>query len=354
LNIFSYSEDFHRIFDKTAFIWDDLRGMRLFLTGGTGFFGRWLLESLVWANEHYDLNASVLVLTRNSESFEKSAPEIASNPSISFHKGDIRLFDFPEGKFTHIIHGATTAAEETFLGQDPLLKFDTVAQGTRRVLDFAVQCGVKKFLHLSSGSAYGKQPSDMIHIPESYPGAPLTTDNNFDHSALGEGKRAAELLCTIYSAKYGIETKIARCFSFVGPGLPLDIHYAIGNFIRDGLKRREIRVNGDGSQFRSYLYAADLVLWLWTILINGKSSRIYNVGSDESVTIKELAYLVASCFEPTSKVVITKFQKIKTPENRYVPSINRVRMELGLEVYTPLHDSIIKTIFFYKKLRPTV
>ncbi|MBT6440745.1 MAG: NAD(P)-dependent oxidoreductase, partial [Flavobacteriales bacterium] len=159
----------------------------MFLTGGTGFFGRWVWESLVWANEHYDLDASVLVLTRNPEAFAKSAPELVATPSISFHKGDIRLFDFPEGKFSHIIHGATTAAEETFLGQEALVKFDTVMDGTRRVLNFAIQCGAKKFLYLSYGSAYGQQPPGMTYIQEDYQGAPLTTDKNFDHSALGEG-----------------------------------------------------------------------------------------------------------------------------------------------------------------------
>lgn len=326
-----------KILASTGDIWEALRGKSIFITGGTGFFGRWLLESFARANDIYRLNASVLVLTRNCDVFKTKAPHLAENPAIKFHHGDVRDFDFPDGEYSYVIHAATTSAVATFNNEDPLVKFDTVVEGTRRTLDFAVQCQARKFLLTSSGSAYGKLPTGMTHIPEEYGGAP---DPVVLDSALGEGKRAAEFLCAYYSKKYGLETKIGRCFSFVGPHLPLDIHYAIGNFIRDAIHANTITVNGDGSPVRSYLYIGDLVTWLLTLLVKGRSGCIYNVGSDMPISIHDLAYLVRDTLCPAKPVRIHGRSDIGVGGNWYVPSIQRARNELGLDVWTPLRDAI--------------
>jgi dTDP-glucose 4,6-dehydratase len=336
------AEDLDRVLEYTRDLWEDLRGRRIFITGGTGFFGGWLLESYAWANRRLNLRASALVLTRNREAFERQFPHLASDGSIGFHKGDVRDFVFPDGEFSHIIHAATTSARATFQGEDALVKFDTVAGGTRHTLDFAVACGARKFLMTSSGAVYGRQPSDMTHITEDYRGAPELMDIK---SALGEGKRAAEFFCFYYARKYAIEIKIARCFSFVGPYLPLDIHYAIGNFIRDGLKGGPIKVVGDGTPYRSYLYAADLAIWLWTILFKGVDCYPYNVGSEEAVTIAALARRVAACFRETIGVEIAGTSEPGSTVERYVPATVRAR-ELGLALKTDLNEAIERTIVY--------
>lgn len=333
--------DLDHILTHTDGLWEELRGKRLFITGGTGFFGCWFLESFAWANDNLDLNASALVLTRNYDAFQKAAPHLAANPAIQFYIGDVRNFDFPEGEFSHIIHAAATSAAATFQGEDPLVKFDTVVEGTKHTLDFAVKCHARKFLLTSSGAVYGKHPSGMSHISEDYCGAPYPADPS---SAWGEGKRAAEFLSAYYSRKYDIETKIARCFSFVGPYLQLDIHYAIGNFIRDGLNGGPIQVNGDGKPYRSYLYAADLAIWLWTILFKGESCRAYNVGSEEDVTIAELANTVARSFDKLVEVRIAKSPDPNRPPDRYVPSTKRVQTELGIRQSVDLREAVERTI----------
>lgn len=319
-------------------LWEDLRGASLFITGGTGFFGRWFLESFAQANAAFQLNASVLILTRNSESFRKKAPHLAANPAIRFHLGDVRDYAFPQGEYSHIIHAATTNAVATFNNEDPLVKFDTVAQGTRRTLDFAAQCGAKKFLMTSSGSVYGKAPAGMTHITEDYSGAPMPQD--FAGSALGEGKRVAELLCAYYAEKHGFDLRIARCFSFVGPYLPLDIHYAIGNFIRDALYADAITVNGNGAPMRSYMYLGDLMVWLLTLLVKGRSRGVYNVGSDQAISIRDLAYLVRDTLSPEKPVNVRGALDAGVGGDWYVPSIQRARDELGLDIWTSLQDAI--------------
>ena len=331
--------DLDHILTHTRDLWEEVRDQRIFITGGTGFFGCWLLESFAWANDKLRLDAEALVLTRNYESFLKKAPHLATNPAIKFHIGDVRDFELPTGEFSHIVHAAT----ETNVKLDnptPLRMFETSTEGTRHTLEFARHAGTKKFLLTSSGAVYGKQPPEMTHIPEEYTGAPDPTDPN---SAYGEGKRAAEMLCAMYSKMYGIHTKITRCFAFVGPYLPLDSGFAIGNFIRDALQGKPIQVKGDGTPYRSYLYAADLAIWLWTILFNGQSGRPYNIGSENDLTIQELSNIVAKAF-PCVDVQIAKKIVPGKPAERYVPSTRRAQTELGLKIVIQLSEAIKRTV----------
>jgi dTDP-glucose 4,6-dehydratase len=324
----------------TTGLWDELRGQRLFITGGTGFFGCWLLESFAWANEKLDLGAQALVLSRDPAAFAIKFPHLAGHPAIRFHPGDVRTFDFPAGHFSHVIHAATPSS----VPEAPRSLIDTIVQGTARTLDFAKQCGARKVLFTSSGAVYGQQPATITHVPEDFAGAPDLADVR---SAYGEGKRLAELLCAVAAQESGLEVKIARCFAFVGPYLPLDVHFAIGNFIRDGLAGKPIRVNGDGTPYRSYLYAADLAIWLWTIFFSGVSCHPYNVGSEAAISIAELAETVASMFGAGISVDMARKAKPGHPPERYVPGTQRAQRELGLKTLIDLQEGIRRTIAWY-------
>ena len=336
--------DLDHVLALTQGLWEELRGQRVFITGGTGFFGCWLLESFAWANNRLNLDATAVVLTRSVERFQRKAPHLASHPAIHFHIGDVRDFDFPDGHFAHVIHAATEASA-TLNAENPLLMLDTIVEGTRHTLEFARQCGATKFLLTSSGAVYGRQPPNMTHVAEDYPGAP---DPANPRSVYGEGKRLAELLCAIYAQSLGLGVKIARCFAFVGPYLPLDAHYAIGNFIRDALCGGPIKVKGDGTPYRSYLYAADLAIGLWTILLRGEC-RPYNVGSEEALTIAELAYLIAQRFPQPMAVEFGKTVTIGQSAERYVPRVERARVMLGLDQRISLLEAIQRTVAWYSR-----
>ena len=335
--------DLEHILDHTRDLWQEVRGQRLFITGGTGFFGCWLLESFAWANDRLGLNAHALILTRNTEAFKRKAPHLADHPAIAFWPGDIRSFDLPSGTYSYIIHAATDA-DKQLNDNEPIRMFETITTGAQRVMDFARQCCAVKLLLTSSGAVYGPQPPGLDRIPEDYRGA---VDPTQPGVAYHEGKRCSEFLFTTSARQQGFEAKIARCFAFVGPHLPLEKHFAIGNFIRDGLLGGPIQVNGDGTPYRSYLYAADLAIWLWTILFRGRNCIPYNVGSDQALTISEAAGIVAQSFRPPVGVRIAKAASILPPE-RYVPDVRRAHEELGLRVFIDLPEAVLRTIAWYR------
>ena len=342
------NQDLKHFMSATYSLWDEFINANIFITGGTGFIGSWLLESFLHANSVYNLNAKITVLSRNPEGFLSKFSHLKYNKNITWIKGDIRTFGLPKSSnFSHIIHGATDASAK-LNNNEPLRMFDTIVTGTRKVLELARISGVKKMLLLSSGAVYGQQPADMPKIKECYQGAPDIYSNN---SAYAEGKRAAEFMCNVYAKQYGFEVKIARCFAFTGPLLPLDTHFAVGNFIRDCLRGSDIIIKGDGLTYRSYQYIIDLTIWLWTVLVKGENSSPYNVGSDQEISIYNLAQAIASCFKHKINIHVQTDQPatINYLPPRYIPSTQKAMQELNLTNHFSLLDSIAKTIYWNEK-----
>jgi dTDP-glucose 4,6-dehydratase len=143
------------------------------------------------------------------------------------------------------------------------------------------------------------------------------------------------------------EAKIARCWAFCGPHLPLDAHFAIGNFIGDVLAGRPIAIGGDGTPRRSYLYAADLAVWLWTMLFRAPALVPINVGSAHDVSIRELAETVARALAPGTKIRIAKQPVPGASPARYVPCVKRAEEMLGLRETVALEESIRRTAAWY-------
>jgi dTDP-glucose 4,6-dehydratase len=340
-----FPDDLEHVFSRTRDVWEELRGQRIFITGGTGFFGKWLLESFAYANEKLELKSELVVLSRNPQRFLASMPHLDRNLGIRLHPGDVRSFPFPSGNFSHVIHGATDASAR-LNESSPLAMFDVIAAGTHRVLDFAASCGAKKLLLMSSGAVYGRQPATMPQVPEEYMGGP---DPLSTSSAYAEGKRVAEMMCAVAHKSRHIRVLIARCFAFVGPYLPLDLHFAIGNFIGDALRGNPVVVRGDGGTKRSYLYAADLATWLWTILLRGEHCRPYNVGSDQAWSILDVAQAVAEL--PSHSVGVRLDGRVNSAEQPscYVPSIERARRELGLDITTDFRSAIANTFRWHQQ-----
>ncbi len=335
--------DLVAIFAATQTLWEDLRGCSIFMTGCTGTFGAWLLESLSYANRRLGLGVHAVVLSRRPDDFREKMPHLFADSLITMHKGNARDFEFPAGEFPFVICGATEASAKQ-QAEDPVEMLSTIITGTDRTLRFAAQCGCKRLLLTSSGAVYGKQPSDVVNLPESYTGAPDPTDFN---SVYAEGKRASELMCAVYGKQYGFATTFARSYAIGGPHLPLDMHFALGNFIRDALAGGPIRIGGDGTPTRSYQYAGDLAVWLWTMLFRAPDRAAYNTGSGESMSILELAEAVRDAIAPSVAIEVAKVPVAGAALSRYVPSVEKIDRELGLRNTVSLDEIIRRTAAWY-------
>ena len=297
-----------------------LAGKRVFVTGGTGFFGRSLIDLLARGALP---ETEWVLLSRDPAAFRARCPEAAALPQVRLLRGDVRDFPLAEAACDLIWHGAAPAV----LGLPPGEMASIIEDGTRRVLELARRCGAERLLFISSGAVYGPQPPEITHLPETYEGEPVTE--------YGRAKKRAERLCL----EAGIPTVIARGFAFLGRHLNRNIHFAAGNFLRDALAGGPVTVEGDGTPVRSYLYADDLVEWLLAALLRGRPGEAYNIGSEEAVTIRELAEKVAAILGG-GPVEVRRAPVPGVAPERYVPATAKARRELMVDVRVPLEAAI--------------
>jgi nucleoside-diphosphate-sugar epimerase len=332
----------HMYFGLSTSDWQFFAGKRVFFSGGSGFIGKWMLSALLEADKRLALGCKIEILTRSPNKFSLEMPHVASRNNIRLRKGDIRTFIFPEEKFDIVVHAATDVVAHT----THMEKFSACLQGTQHILNFTKICGATDFLLTSSGAIYGPHPLIQGGITENYLGGP---DPTLPTSAYAEGKRASEWLACAQAEETGLKVKIARIYAQIGPYLPLDKHFAIGNFISDVLADREIIIRGDGTPRRSYLHAADTAVWLWRMLVLGSPSRAWNVGSEIGLSIEELAHRVSKVLRSTKEIRILTLAQPNQSVEQYVPNISRAREELQIPPIISLDDAIVRTAEWIQK-----
>ncbi len=311
----------------------ELHGIRMFATGCTGFFGYWLLAALECLNRQGKA-IEVVALSRDPQAFLQRHPEFRGLPWLSFVAGDVTNFRMPAGRFEAVIHGATDSSPQAAASPSSLLT--GMIDGTRRMLDALAGVGCQRFLLLSSGAVYGDQPASVPALGED---GSMAGDSLDSANAYGEGKRLMEMLCASRADKDVPAPVVARCFAFLGPYLPA--HLAPAQFLRDALAGGPIVLRGDGSPLRSYLYAADLAVWLLALIARGSAGRAYNVGGDQAISLAELARVIRDTIAPGAAIDILGTDR-GAPRHRYLPDTRRAREELGLEAWTPLPQAFVR------------
>ena len=312
------------------------RGKTVFITGGTGFFGVWILSALTTIKNRLGGSMRISALSRDPQKFLARHPLSDLALGVEFITGDVKDFLLGDIRPDYLIHMATTNAAETFAGEDQLKKLETLYLGTKNVLE---QCGpaLEKVMFTSSGVAYGNNKDGLFSETDGT--APDTRDTG---SALAIGKITAEYLVAYYARRFGYRYSVARCFAFAGQYLPLNLHYAFGNFIMDALDGRDIVVRGDGLDQRSYLYVGDAVAWLLRLLAE-PANDVYNVGSEKPISIGGLARKVASRSSRAAGVAMLSGQQDTGNFRRmsYIPSTRKIRQAYpSLSEWTTL-DQVI-------------
>ena len=320
---------------------EPLRGGRLLIAGGTGFVGTWLAEAAAFLNDAHGFDLHLVLMARETDAFGMAMPHLTGRPEFRLMRGDIRgLRDLP-AEVQWIIHAGATPDNRVH-NTDPLRTMDTIVNGTKAALEAAVRLPtLNGFLNLSSGLVYGPQPPESKQISEK-------DFHGFDPSAFGsvyaEAKRMAETLCFAYANQQRLRVVNARPFAFIGPYQHLDRPWAINNFIRDGLHGGPIRILGDGETVRSYLYPADMAVWLLAILASGQSGESYNVGSPQEITLRAAAELVADQFPARPAVTASPPSARQTGHSRFVPDVTRIGQTLGLAPRFDLTTAIRRTL----------
>ena len=317
-----------------------LRGQHVFVTGGTGILGTWLLELVKVLNEKHGFGTRVTVSSRNPHAWAARWPHLGGEKWLALQAGDIRyLAELPRDA-RYVIHAAALTDRRVF-ASNPSAVAETNSVGTLRVLRAATLLeDLQKFVLLSSGLVYGTQPWDRPRIDEDFAGVSRCNDVN---AVYPESKRLAEVVaqCAISESKLPVVT--LRPFAFVGPYQSLQLPWAVTDFIRDCFRGGPIRIMGDGATVRSIMYYSDFACGVLLALTAGRPRTTYNLGSDEPVDLLSLAQKITQHFSPRPEIRLRVGQS-GHDRTRLVPDTSRLAREVGFEATVPLDLALQKTI----------
>lgn len=307
------------------------------ITGATGFFGSWLLALFDSMNQA-GIAVKVLAVSRNPDIFLSAEKRYSTFRWLTWVRCDLGLNADPLlsiKQCDYILHAATDTsipASGTRAWQIVRI-WQNIIEASRRLEN-------PKILLVSSGAVYGTIPETGAQDDQ-----PWVILPHVSPSAYSIGKRFCEESAFLESSSNSARIVVARCFSFVGPGLPLNEHFAIGNFVRDIIAYKDIRIKGDGQAVRSYMHIADLCNWLLILLLRGKTGEAYNVGSELPISMKELAEMVKQFSNKNSTIHIDGKPSVGLAPSTYFPRTSKAQ-SIGLRETQTLLDGLREMIAY--------
>jgi nucleoside-diphosphate-sugar epimerase len=317
-----------------------LKDQCILVTGGTGFMGKWIAEMISYVNQNSDFNIKLYLLGRDIQKFKNEVPHLGNQQFIHLMEQDVRNIHDLAPEINYIIHAAGSPDNREHVSQ-PLRTIETFYRGTQAVLDAASRLPeLKKLIHISSHQVYGTNNSEEL-ISEQFLGKVET--NSVNH-LYAESKRVSETLCSVYRTSFRLPILTIRPFAFIGPYHDLEKPWAINNFIRDGILGSPIRIIGNGDTIRSYLYASDMAYWILAVLVNGQIGENYNMGSQNPISLNQLAEKVRDSINKNIEIVSKSSKESYTSLSRLVPNTVKIMKHLNVQETKSLDESITRTI----------
>lgn len=301
--------DIDIILDTSA-DWNKLKDTTVLVTGATGRLGIYIVNALVEANKRMDLNIKILALARNVKKIEEHYGEILEE--IIILEQDVIAPIFYDGNVDYIFHTAGLASPSDFTTHPTNTMWGHV-MGTHNVLELAKEKETKRVIYISTVEVYGDWKTED-YIKEEDMG-PMNHRNS--RSCYQESKRLCETMLECYKAEFSVDFVVVNMSHTFGPGISLYDGRAFAEFIRNVVEGEDIILQTDGSAVRTYTYTSDAVGGMFLALLNGKE-KYYNVAAmDNQISIKDLAYLIAS-MDPNKKVQV-KFSNPEKQKLLYLP-----------------------------------
>lgn len=328
-----------------------LRGATVLVAGGAGFLPSYLVDAIAYANGRWlDPPCRVICLDNLSTGVPSRLAHLRGRPDITVVEHDMaRRYSCPE-PVDFVVHGASIASP-VWYRRRPLETIDVNVNGTRHLLDLALEHGARGMLYLSSSEIYGDPPAEHVPTPETYWGNVSCTG---PRACYDESKRLAETLCATYARLHDLRVVVARPFNVYGPRLRLDDGRIIPDVIRDALDGRPITLYSDGRVTRSFCYVADACAALLLLLVDDRAAGAYNVGNDEEVTIRAVAETVARLGGgPGVRLADSEDPQYLTDNpQRRCPDLRRIRAAIDWQPLVDLEAGLARTLASYREGDP--
>lgn len=327
--------------------WESIDGRTVLVSGANGFVPSYLVFALLERNRMYGVHTRVIALCRNAERARKRFSEYLNDSMLELKIQDVRdvsAHEFVGQQIDYCIHAASPAGIVS-RQEAPADTFCTNVFGCSNLLELGKNCNIRRFLFLSSVDVYGKMYS-VDRLREEMMGS---LDPMYSRNAYSNGKRAAEALCAVYHAQYGMDVVVARPFQIYGPGMSLDDGRLHGNFIGQIQSTGKIVLKSDGKAERSFMYLTDATIALFTILLKGKAGEAYNVCSEASeASVLQLAKLYQKF--SNAEIVFDNTQRQTVEVKEALPCVlgsSEKLRELGWKASVSLEDGIRRTLQYY-------